>query len=338
MLKHFVRDAWLEASFYTGVSQLYNAVAGRKRGIISYHNVLPINNLPPFDTYNVDVTAEIFDRQLVFLKKHFKLLDIHQLANPAKAGFFLTVDDGMFNNHEVLLPMLQKHNLNALFAVCPAMIDGELPYIWRDFVFLLLQKAQGQSVWLPINDYQQSIEVKNINQLTRAFKAYIYRHQVANIYELIADICERNNWTFDKITNTDSLRYDFMNWQQIKNLIACGHKIASHTLTHRVLKFLPDSELHDELYLSKKRIETQLNQTIDTLVFPYGSVAEIDNRVTQKAAEVGYKTALMNVQSHHLAPAHLSLPRFALPPIATPTHLYGIVSGYKFLHKKRLPF
>ena len=34
-IRHFVRDSWLTASYYTGLSQLYHALVGRKRGIIS---------------------------------------------------------------------------------------------------------------------------------------------------------------------------------------------------------------------------------------------------------------------------------------------------------------
>ena len=145
--KHFVRDSWLTASYYTGLSQLYQALAGRKRGVISYHNVLPISTLPAFDTYNVDVTAAVFDKQLTFLKKHFRVLPIQELENPQAQGLFLTVDDGMLNNYDILVPILEKHQLSALFAICPAMIDGELPHIWRDHLFLLLQQAQGQEIF-----------------------------------------------------------------------------------------------------------------------------------------------------------------------------------------------
>ena len=99
--KHFVRDSWLDASYYTGLSQLYNVLAGRKRGIISYHNVLPVRELSPYDTYNVDVTAAVFDKQLTFLKKHFRVLPIQELENPDAKGLLMTVDDGMLNNYEI---------------------------------------------------------------------------------------------------------------------------------------------------------------------------------------------------------------------------------------------
>jgi peptidoglycan/xylan/chitin deacetylase (PgdA/CDA1 family) len=335
-IKHFVRDSWLTASYYTGLSHLYNALAGRKRGIISYHNVLPVSELLPYDTYNVDVTAAVFDKQLTFLKKHFRVLPIEELENSQAQGVFLTVDDGMRNNYEILAPILEQHGLTALFAICPAMIDGAIPHIWRDHLFLLLQQAQGQEVFLPINQYQKSFPrfetLEKINTLTRQLKKYVYEYQIADIYGLVQEICKKNDWPYSQIEH-DPLRYQFMNWAQIQDLTKRGHCIASHTMTHRVLKFLSAEEKRYELFESKKRLENQLTFPIDTFVYPYGSMAEIDNATVSAVQEAGYKMALMNVQGHSLSTPQLTQPRFAFPPIADTAHLYAIVSGYKFLFR-----
>lgn len=278
--KHFVRDSWLTASYYTGLSQLFHSLAGRKRGLISYHNVLPVSSLSVFDTYNVDVTASVFDKQLTFLKKHFRVLPIQELENPQAQGLFLTVDDGMLNNYEILAPILEKHELSALFAICPAMIDGELPHIWRDHLFLLFQQAQDQEIFLPINQYQRPFKITSesecLNSLTRQFKKYVYENQIADIYGLLREICAKNGWPYAQVKH-DPLRYQFMNWGQIQDLTKRGHRIASHTMMHRVLKFLSAEEKQYELAESKKRLEKQLNVSVDILVYPYGSMAEIDN-------------------------------------------------------------
>ncbi|MFN8349540.1 MAG: polysaccharide deacetylase family protein [Spirosomataceae bacterium] len=334
--KHFVRDSWLTASYYTGLSRLYHALAGRKRGIVSYHNVLPVSELMPYDTYNVDITAAVFDQQLAFLKKHFRVLPIQELENPKAKGIFLTVDDGMLNNYEILAPILEQHGLTALFAVCPAMIDGEIPHIWRDHLFLLLHRAQGQAVFLPTNQYQTPIPVPSdpvsLNALTRQLKKYVYDRQIADIYGWVRAICEKNHWPYGQIGD-DPLRYQFMNWAQIQDLTKRGHRIASHTMTHRVLKFLPEVEKQYELSESKKRLENQLKTPTDVLVYPYGSMAEIDKATVSAVQEAGYTTALMNVQTHTLSEPHLTQPRFAFPPIADAAHLHAIVSGYKFLFR-----
>lgn len=334
--KHFLRDSWLSSSYYLGLSQLYNALRGRRRGIISYHNTLPVARLLPFDVYNVDVTAAVFEQQLIFLQKHFRVLPIAELNNPKAKGFFLTVDDGMLNNYEILAPILEKYNITALFAICPDLVNGNIPHIWRDHLFLLLQQAHGQQVWLPMNQFDAPYFVQNENDLTRAFKKYVYDQKVSDVYELLRQICERNHWNYAKLNN-DPLRFEFMNWQQINDLAQRGHDIASHTMSHRVLRFLPNEQKYFELAASKKELESQLNKPINTIVYPYGG-AEIDAVTIKIAQEVGYTTGLMNVQQHNLSIPRLTLPRFAFPPVANAPHLHAVASGYKFLGRKLLNF
>ena len=226
--------------------------------------------------------------------------------------------------------------MTALFAICPDFVNGKIPHIWRDHLFLLLQQAHGQQVWLPMNQFAAPYEVENENDLTRAFKTYVYEQKIADVYGMLRQICELNHWNYASIDN-DPLRFRFMNWLQINNLAARGHGIASHTMSHRVLRFLPDEQKYDELAASKKELETQLNQPINTIVYPYGGV-EIDAVSIKIAREVGYQTGLMNVQQHKLPVSRLTLPRFAFPPVANEPHLHAIASGYKFVGRKLLNF
>jgi peptidoglycan/xylan/chitin deacetylase (PgdA/CDA1 family) len=335
-LKHLLRDTWLSGSYYAGLSQLYNATAGRKQGVISFHNVLPVNNLPAFDAYNVDVMAAVFDEQLAFLKKNFRVLPIAEIENPTAKGLFLTVDDGMLNNYEILAPLLQKHNLTALFAICPAAVDGQIKYIWRDHLHLLLQQHQGQKVWLPTNNYTEPFDIEPNNALTRLFKNYVYEKQIADVYGLIRTVCERNGWP-ESVENNNRLRFEFMSWPQIIDLIQQGHRVASHTMTHRVLRLLSNDEKYYELHESKTRLETMLKVPVNTIVYPYGG-NEIDAATVQVAQQAGYTTGFMNVQHHTLPLPLLTRPRFALPPTHQKPHLHAVVSGYKFIGKKILNF
>ena len=239
------------------------------------------------------------------------------------------------------------------------MIDGQLPHIWRDHLFLLLHQAQGQEVFLPMNQYEKpyliTAEVPSpelsegvdasarhqkkksssgfeINALTRRLKRYVYEKQISDVYSLVREICEKNGWPYASI-DYDPLRYQFMNRTQMQELPKRGHRLASHTMTHRILRFLSEEEKEYELVESKKRLESQLDHAVDILVYPYGSRAEVDKASIRAAAEAGYQTGLMNIRRHSLTPADLTQPRFALPPVVDAAHLHTIVSGYKFLFR-----
>ncbi|MBP7055549.1 MAG: polysaccharide deacetylase family protein [Candidatus Omnitrophica bacterium] len=79
----------------------------------------------------------------------------------------------------------------------------------------------------------------------------------------------------------------YMNWEQIKELRDAGMTIGSHGITHRILTGLTDSEIDYELRESKRILEENLNTTIEHLSIPRGFY---DERIIQKADEIGYKT------------------------------------------------
>ncbi len=328
--KHFIRDSWLTASYYTGVSQLFNALRGRQRAIITYHNTLPMSQLPQQDAYNVDVTAAVFDKQLAFLTKYFNVRPIQEIENPEAKGVFLTVDDGMLNNYNYLVPTLEKHGLTALFGVCPDFIDGKLPHIWRDHLFLIFRQFVNKPILLPVNNFQIPYTFQSVNEGHRLMRKYVYDNQIADVYGLVRAICQQNNLPYQRLSDEPE-RFDFMNWQQIRAIVQQGNQIASHTMSHRILRFLANEEKQHELIGSKQRIENQLNTKTNILIYPYGGPEQIDEATVRIAQEAGYTMALMNVQRSVLKPQSLAQPRFALPPISNVPHLHAVVSGYKFL-------
>jgi len=110
-------------------------------------------------------------------------------------------------------------------------------------------------------------------------------------------------------------------------LHAEGHLIASHTNTHRILRFLPDEEKRKELADSRQRIEDKLQTPVRSVVYPYGGPDEVDERTVAVAAECGYTHAYLNVKESFLPPDSLTISRFSLPFSQQDAFLYAITSG-----------
>lgn len=72
---------------------------------------------------------------------------------------------------------------------------------------------------------------------------------------------------------------------QIKEMAAAGMFFGSHTISHRALAELPESEIRDELQTSKNILETLLDTDIRTIAYPKGSYNEDTLRI---AKEIGY--------------------------------------------------
>jgi peptidoglycan/xylan/chitin deacetylase (PgdA/CDA1 family) len=83
-----------------------------------------------------------------------------------------------------------------------------------------------------------------------------------------------------------------LTWQDCRELAAHGMSFGSHSLTHRPLASLSDSEAQSELYDSKAEIEDQLGQPIVDFSAPYGRPGKdfLVDRDVALAREAGYRS------------------------------------------------
>ena len=318
----------------TGVSHLYGLVSGRKTGMLCYHNVLPDENFSRKGRYHTDFPVSVMERQLRFLARKSKLQPV---PDPGVPQVILSFDDGMLNNYHVVRPLLERHGLKAMFAVCPHLVDGRIPHIWRDHLHLVLRQFIGKQMVLPMDNYSQphAITTDTLPLIEVGFKQWIYENRLTNVYEIIREICSANHVSYQK-ENYDPLRFDHMSWEQIRQLHADGHLIASHTCSHRVLSFLSDEEKRRELDESRRRIEEMIQAPVNTVVYPYGNVDEVDGHVLRVAAECGYECGYLNMV-RSFAPGHrLARERFGFPFTAYTPYLAAVASGLHDALRKRL--
>ena len=74
-------------------------------------------------------------------------------------------------------------------------------------------------------------------------------------------------------------------WAQLKEVVAAGWEIGSHTRSHPDLTSLTDAQLRDELVGSREDCETRLQTPCTSIAYPYGLV---DHRVAESARQAGY--------------------------------------------------
>ena len=69
---------------------------------------------------------------------------------------------------------------------------------------------------------------------------------------------------------------------QIRDLAAQGHRIGSHTMTHRQLPTLSDAEIADEIRTSRAVLEDLSGQTVDWLAPPGGSLCPRSRAIAEE--------------------------------------------------------
>jgi peptidoglycan/xylan/chitin deacetylase (PgdA/CDA1 family) len=79
-----------------------------------------------------------------------------------------------------------------------------------------------------------------------------------------------------------------MDTRQVREWLAAGHDIGSHTLTHPFLTRLPPSRAREEITASRKKLEDLFGRKVEHFCYPYGDWNEA---VRDLVAEGGYETA-----------------------------------------------
>lgn len=95
--------------------------------VIMYHSVLKDKRR----TGKYVITPEKFEQDLIYLKeKGYRTISAKELIKYVYADgvlpekpVLITFDDGMYNNFEYVLPILEKHNANAIFSIVGSYTD-----------------------------------------------------------------------------------------------------------------------------------------------------------------------------------------------------------------------
>jgi len=94
----------------------------------------------------------------------------------------------------------------------------------------------------------------------------------------------RNEWDIARGEAPEKL----MDAAQVREWIAAGHEIGSHSMTHPNLCEIPPTQAREEIVASKKKLEDTFGVPVEHFCYPYGGWNET---VRDLVAEAGYLTA-----------------------------------------------
>jgi peptidoglycan/xylan/chitin deacetylase (PgdA/CDA1 family) len=114
----------------------------------------------------------------------------------------------------------------------------------------------------------------------------LLRHQVRAIQFIVAGrIGGRNDWDLSK----DDVPSPLMDEVQIREWLAAGQEIGSHTMTHKNLRKVSPAVAREEIFSSKKRLEDLFGVPVRHLAFPYGGWRA--PHIREMIQEAGYLSA-----------------------------------------------
>lgn len=137
--------------------------------------------------------------------------------------------------------------------------------------------AQNRSFIVTFDDGFRSTIEKGMEILNR--------HKIKAIQFIVSgSIGKENHWDIIKGDVAEPL----MDTAQIKQWLAAGNEIGSHSVTHRNLKTLDKAELREEIIASRKFLEDSFGVEVRHFCYPFGGWTPA---VRDAVIEAGYKTA-----------------------------------------------
>jgi peptidoglycan/xylan/chitin deacetylase (PgdA/CDA1 family) len=120
----------------------------------------------------------------------------------------------------------------------------------------------------------------------------------ATVFVVAGLVGRRSLWDVGKCCTAP-----LMDWEQIRQLVAWGFSIGSHTVTHPELSQLSPADARYEIEHSRHILEERLGQPIPIFCYPFGEWNETTYRLVRDA---GYRAACNDTWRHEHRPFALA--------------------------------
>lgn len=238
--------------------------------VLIFHRVLP----QPDPLFPDEVDAARFDQMLGWVKSWFNVLPLDEAARrlqegslPARAAA-LSFDDGYADNHDVALPLLQKHGLPCSFFVATGFLDGGR--MWND---TLIESVRLSS--------QLMLDLRGLKDAQGEDLGQHALGDTASRRAALGKLIERVKYLppeprqacVDAIASRADIRPPddlMMSSGQVRALHRAGMQIGAHTVSHPILAKLDERQAADEIGRSRDVLQALLGEKVGLFAYPNG--------------------------------------------------------------------
>jgi peptidoglycan/xylan/chitin deacetylase (PgdA/CDA1 family) len=242
--------------------------------ILIFHRVLP----EPDPLFPAEVDSRQFDAMMGWVKQGFTVLPLYDAVERLKQGNLpaaaaaITFDDGYADNHDIALPILQRHGLTATFFIATGFLDGGR--MFNDTVIESVRRYSQPGldltrIGLGTHDTRTlAAKRQAIPTLLNQVK-YLPPVQRLETVSAIAEIAG--------VILPDDL---MMTSPQVKALHQAGMSIGAHTVRHPIVANLAVDEAAHEIADSRDYLQSLLGERVTLFAYPNGK-PNIDYRYEQ---------------------------------------------------------
>jgi peptidoglycan/xylan/chitin deacetylase (PgdA/CDA1 family) len=229
------------------------------------------------------------DRQCEFLKGHFRVTPLSEIARSLSGGaplppgtLAITIDDGYRDILTDAFPVFDKWKIPATVFLISDFLDGKI-WPWWDQVSYAVMHTRKESVCIWMNEDAYEVALKTraekeqaIFELTERMKRIPNRSRVR--------LMESLPGSFEvELPREPPREGGALAWKEARKLADAGIEFGAHTKTHPVLPNVEDADtLEEEIAGSKARIEQELGRPVIHFCYPNGDWNDASESVVER--------------------------------------------------------
>lgn len=246
------------------------------------------------DTGVYSATAESFEAQIRYLKKHCDLIGLADLPDVLHKGssrraVLLTIDDGYRDNYEVAYPILKQHQVPAVIFLATGFLD-QPRVAWWDEISWMVRQTRVEAARLPDRWKVQPLQLSSANRaaVLSCLLNLVKTLAPKDMAQLLNDLAESLQTGRAPVTDQTA---PWMTWEMVREMRQNGIAFGGHTVTHPILAFCSAEQQRSEIFGCKARIEQELGETVEAFTYPVGMRNSFNSQTIDLVQEAGYRWA-----------------------------------------------
>lgn len=278
----------------SGLLQIAARLQGRSAAILMYHSVMEDPRRQAAFLGETVHSRQVFREQMELLARNYRPVSLDQVKSLVRGeaklpdrAVVVTFDDGYTDNYEVAAPVLNDVGVPATFYATVECVERHrLPWPARlRFAFHATKKGSWTDA---------SGKTWPLGSTVEREKALLVCCD--ECCKLAGDAQEQYVARFEEKMETRvpvESRDLMMTYEQLRALVAQGHIVGSHTMTHPNMAYVSAEDVRREMTASRQRLEQQLNAAVVHFSYPCPALAPHWTEQTVAASRrAGYETAV----------------------------------------------
>lgn len=301
-VKNSVRDALYYGLYSSGALGfgLKKILAHRRElpcVILAYHRIvddhLPYLNRGPVMHHHISE----FEKEVDYFRRNYDIVSMDEVVQHIRdgAGFkrpsvAITFDDGYLDNYTLAYPVLKKYNVPATIYLTTGLI-GTKNRTWPDQIEYALLATGKKTVELPSLLDGMAVAIGSDKEKERACLEIGQAFKVVpndTREQLLKDLLRALGLNGQSPENAGERV--MLNWDEVREMARSGITIGCHSHTHPILSSMPAKDAKEEIYVSKKIVEENLERAAKHFAIPNGRKNDFNDDLRDYCREIGFES------------------------------------------------